>query len=99
MATDLSIRPASEFSVEQGKHKLANLVFNAEDLDASLVTPNDREAMQIDEELRQNRGEEPNANPTGLKQNILRLDAYIDSEGNFVSVSSHKARIVSKLIC
>ncbi|KAJ6257392.1 hypothetical protein Dda_8281 [Drechslerella dactyloides] len=93
--TDLSIRPASEFSVEQGKNKLASLTFDAENLQATaFMTPTDAEVMAVDGELRFGRTSEWNANGAGHKQSILRLDSYIDTEGNYVSVGCAGAVLI-----
>ncbi|KAK6359117.1 MutS protein msh5 [Orbilia brochopaga] len=95
MATDLNIRPASEFSVEQGMNKLANLTFDAQDLQAaSFVTPTDTEAMEIDDELRFGQHHQHDGNTTGTKQSVLRLESYIDTEGNYVSVGCAGAVLI-----
>ncbi|EWC48920.1 hypothetical protein DRE_00225 [Drechslerella stenobrocha 248] len=93
-APDMSIRPAPEFSVEQGKHKLATLNFDREMVQtASFITPNDVEIMEVDDELRFGRSR-ANTNNPGKKQSILRLDTYIDTEGNYVSVGCAGAVLI-----
>ncbi|KAF3171553.1 MutS protein msh5 [Orbilia oligospora] len=80
---DLSIRPAPEFSVEQGRNKLSNLDFESNDEYATFITPNDTNAMDDDDEY--GLGPMP-GRATGKKQSMLRLESYIDTEGNYVSV-------------
>ncbi|KAF3910543.1 hypothetical protein ABW21_db0201173 [Orbilia brochopaga] len=95
IAADLSIRPASEFSVDQGKNRLANLKFDSESLQAaSFITPTDTEAMEIDGELRFGHGPQRKAEAPGQKQSILRLDSYIDTEGNYVSTGCAGAVLI-----
>ncbi|KAF3312754.1 MutS protein msh5 [Orbilia oligospora] len=80
---DLSIRPAPEFSVEQGRNKLSNLDFESNDEYATFITPNDTNATDDDDEY--GLGPMP-GRATGKKQSMLRLESYIDTEGNYVSV-------------
>ncbi|KAF3174122.1 MutS protein msh5 [Orbilia oligospora] len=80
---DLSIRPAPEFSVEQGRNKLSNLHFESNDEYTTFITPKDTNAM--DEDDGYGLGPIP-GRATGKKQSMLRLESYIDTEGNYVSV-------------
>lgn len=80
---DMSIRPAPEFSVEQGRNKLASLDFDTNDEYATFMTPNDANFMDADDEY--GLGPMPER-ATCKKQSVLRLESYIDTEGNYVSV-------------
>ncbi|KAK6530659.1 MutS protein msh5 [Arthrobotrys megalospora] len=80
---DLNIRPAPEFSVEQGRNKLASLDLDIDGDEAMFITPNDANGMGADDEF--GLGPIP-GRAFSKKQSILRLEGYIDTEGNFVSV-------------
>ncbi|EPS45841.1 hypothetical protein H072_260 [Dactylellina haptotyla CBS 200.50] len=80
-ATDLSIRPTPEFSVEQGRNKLASLNFGGQDCEqATFITPDDVESMDLDD------GGFGCESIPSRKQAMLKLESYIDTEGNFVSI-------------
>lgn len=76
---NLNIRPTQEFAVEQGRLKLASLSFSSGDNQGvTLVTPDTADLMEL--------GEEEFIIRRGSKQARLRLDSYINTEENYVSV-------------
>ncbi|KAF3940947.1 hypothetical protein ABW19_dt0205564 [Dactylella cylindrospora] len=82
--TSLNVRPAQEFSVEQGRNKLAGLNFYPKGFqDATFITPDNMDLMDVDSLDSLLGGPD---HLSGNKQSILRLDSYIDTENNWVSV-------------
>ncbi|KAK6337597.1 MutS protein msh5 [Orbilia blumenaviensis] len=80
---DLSIRPTPEFSVEQGRDRLASLDFDTDGDFVTFITPNEVDSVEAGNEF--GLGPIP-GRPLSKKQNRLRLESYIDTEGNYVSV-------------
>ncbi|KAF3913411.1 hypothetical protein ABW20_dc0109215 [Dactylellina cionopaga] len=92
-ATNLNIRPAPEFSVEHGRNKLANLAFDSEIYQGgTFITPNDENAMDIDDEFGLG---SMSRSTIGKKQRMLRLESFIDTEGNFISVGCAGALLLN----
>ncbi|KAK6500442.1 MutS protein msh5 [Arthrobotrys musiformis] len=89
---DMNIRPAPEFSVEQARNKLASLNFDTMDDHATFVTPNDINPADSEDGLDLRPG--PEKAPS-KKQSMLRLESYIDTEANYVSVGCAGAVLIS----
>ncbi|KAK6355696.1 MutS protein msh5 [Orbilia javanica] len=89
---DLNIRPAPEFSVEQGRNKLAGLDLGVNEDCPTFITPNDANDMDADDEY----GLGPMLDRVpGKKQSMLRLESYIDTEGSYVSVGCAGAVLIN----